>query len=86
MKRLFSLTWLALACLAQPRPPAVTSPEVHADRTVTFRLQAPKAVEVRLTGDLVKMPQALERDAKGVWSVTIGPLRPDLYSYRFSVD
>jgi enterochelin esterase-like enzyme len=86
MNRLFALTLLSFTCLAQPRPPAVQSPEVHADRTVTFRLQAPQASQVQLTGDLVKMPQALERDAKSVWSITIGPLRPDLYSYRFSVD
>jgi len=86
MNLLFALILLPLASMAQPRPPAVASPEVHADRTVTFRLQAPKATEVRLTGDVVKTPQALERDAKGVWSITIGPLRPDLYSYRFSVD
>jgi hypothetical protein len=63
MKRLLVLTLLPLACVGQPRPPAVHSPEVHADRTVTFRLQAPKATEVRLTGDLVKAPQAFERDA-----------------------
>jgi enterochelin esterase family protein len=86
MNRLVALALLPLACFAQPRPPAVRSPEVHADRTVTFRLQAPEAKEVRLTGDLVKAPQALERDAKGIWSITVGPLRPDLYSYRFSVD
>ena len=66
MNRSLALILLPLACLAQPRPPAVQSPEVHADRTVTFRLQAPKAGEVRLTGDLVKTPEALERDAKGV--------------------
>jgi enterochelin esterase-like enzyme len=89
MNRLLTLILLPMACVAQPRPPAVKSPEVHADRTVTFRLQAPQATDVRLTGDLVKTPQALQRDPKdpkGIWSITIGPLRPDLYSYRFSVD
>lgn len=86
MNRLLALTLLPLVCVAQPRPPAVQSPEVHPDRTVTFRLMAPKAAEVQLTGDVVKAPQPLERDAKGVWSLTLGPLRPDLYSYRFSVD
>ena len=28
----------------------VTSPEVHADHTVTFRLRAPKAVRVHVVG------------------------------------
>jgi enterochelin esterase-like enzyme len=77
---------LPLVCLAQPRPPALHSPEIHADRTVTFRVSAPKATAVSLTGDAVKAPQAMERDQQGVWSVTLGPMRPDLYSYRFSVD
>ena len=86
LRPLAVLSLLPLACLAQPRPPALHSPEVHSDRTVTFRLATPKATEVRLTGDLVKEPQALVKDGAGVWSVTIGPLRPDLYSYRFSVD
>ena len=78
--------WLPLTCLAQPRQPALHSPDLHPDRTVTFRLAAPKAVEVRLTGDLVKAPVALEKDEKGIWTVTLGPLQPDLYSYRFTVD
>jgi enterochelin esterase family protein len=64
----------------------VSSPEVHADRTVTFRLMAPKASDVQLTGDLLKAPLPMERNSEGVWSLTIGPLRADLYSYRFSVD
>src|SRR6185437_11491911 len=83
---LLPLVCLPLVCVAQPRPPAVHSPEVHPDRSVTFRLQAPKASAVQLTGDLVTTPQPLERDAKGIWSITVGALRPDLYSYRFSVD
>src|SRR5205085_1645618 len=28
----------------------------------------------------------LIKDDKGVWSVTVGPLTPDLYSYAFTVD
>ena len=33
------------------RTPAVRSPEVHPDRRVTFRLQAPKATEVTVSGE-----------------------------------
>jgi enterochelin esterase family protein len=82
------LLWVAAALplAAQPRPPSLHSPELHPDRTVTFRIAAPKAAEVRLTGDLVKAPVALQKDEKGTWSVTVGPLEPDLYSYRFAVD
>jgi enterochelin esterase-like enzyme len=86
MHRFVALTLLPFACFAQPRPPAVQSPEVHADRTVTFRLLAPRASAVQLTGDVVKTPQELAKDPKGIWSITLGPLRPDLYSYRFAVD
>ena len=47
------------------------SPEVHADRTVTFRLFAPKASEVVLMGspgilEVIKKPMPLMRDRKSV--------------------
>ena len=29
---------------------------------------------------------ALTKDADGVWSVTVGPLEPDIYEYHFTVD
>src|SRR4051794_8319209 len=86
MKRLLPFLGLVQLCFAQPRPPALHSPEIHPDRSVTFRLSAPKATAVLLTGDVVKSPKALERDAQGVWSITLGAMRPDLYSYRFLVD
>ena len=64
----------------------VVSPEVHADRTVTFRLEAPQAGKVLVQGLAGIEPQALVKNANGVWEVTIGPLAPELYSYKFSVD
>ena len=65
-------------------PPPVISPEVHADRTVTFRLRAPNAKEVVVSGEGVKV--AMEKDEQGLWSVTAGPLEPDIYGYSFVVD
>jgi enterochelin esterase family protein len=67
------------------------SPEVRADRTVTFRLFAPKASEVILMGspgilEFTKKPMPLQRDAKGVWSLTLGPLPPGFYSYGYAID
>jgi enterochelin esterase-like enzyme len=70
----------------QPRGPSLKSPEIGVDRRVTFRISAPKASEVKITGDVVASPVALEKDGKGVWSITLGPLEADLYSYRFTVD
>ena len=82
----------ASAALAQPKGEpnpnaALVSPQVHPDKKVTFRLFAPKATEVRVRGDwLAGPPVKLEKDDKGVWAATVGPLTPDLYSYGFSVD
>ena len=67
-------------------PPPVISPEVDSDQRVTFRLRAPKATEVTISGEWARQPQALAKDEQGVWSVTIGPLAPEIYGYAFSVD
>jgi enterochelin esterase-like enzyme len=66
----------------------VASPEVHSDHRVTFRIRAPKASAVTVGGDWAGTsgPAKLEKDEQGVWSVTVGPLVPDFYSYTFSVD
>ncbi len=78
-----------------PQGPRVTSPEVAADGRVTFRILAPKADTIRLTGDFpydatVPMqppPQrALTRGDQGVWEITVGPLPPGSYRYNFNVD
>ncbi len=70
---------------AAVRPPA--SPEIHPDKTVTFRLSAPKAAEVTLNGSWegardIKMT----KDDDGVWSVTVGPLGAQLWGYWYLVD
>ena len=67
-------------------PPPVLSPELLSDRRVTFRLRAPKASEVSVSGEWGGQPQALTKDDQGVWSATIGPLTPEIYGYAFSVD
>jgi enterochelin esterase-like enzyme len=59
------------------------SPEVRADRTVTFRIRAPKASEVALSFQGLK---AMAKDADGTWSITVGPLEPEIYEYSFTVD
>src|ERR1035438_5002692 len=67
------------------------SPEVHRDHTVTFRFFAPKASEVVLNGspgilEAIKEPKPLQKDDKGVWSVTVGPLAPGFYTYGYAID
>ena len=67
-------------------PDRVTSPEIHADRHVTFRIMAPHADEVQLSGEFLEEAVALDRDATGVWSTTVGPVEPEIYEYEFRVD
>src|SRR5512143_2254775 len=82
---------LASAALAQAPPapqggrgggPAVVSPEILPDKQVTLRFSAPKASEVLLNGDWPGGNQvAMKKDEQGVWSVTVGPLKPELWGY-----
>jgi len=86
------------ACMAVPlaadaqgggaQGPAVVSPEVNPDRSVTVRLLAPKASEVLLTGEILngKQPLALSKNDEGVWSITTPSVPPDVYLYAFRVD
>jgi enterochelin esterase family protein len=66
-------------------PMALVSPEVHPDRTVTFRLRGPEAKEVKVSGEWRGQTNVLTND-NGLWSVTIGPLEPDIYGYNFTLD
>jgi len=73
----------------QTPPPVVSSPEVLADRQITFRLLAPKAESVRLGGtDIPGMGQGkpMTKGDKGIWEITIGPISPGSYRYNFNVD
>src|SRR5262249_28562638 len=69
----------------QPAPGSnLRSTEVSSDHKVTFRISAPKADEVSVVGDFGN--SKMEKDDKGVWSATVGPLVPDYYTYTFRVD
>jgi enterochelin esterase-like enzyme len=89
---LFTICALAPAQQAAPaqapapqRPPWVNTPEVHADNTVTFRFLAPNAQEVKLAREGTD-PVPMQKDDKGVWSVTTAPLPSDYYGYSIIVD
>jgi enterochelin esterase-like enzyme len=80
--------------------PQVVSPEITGDRSVTFRIYAPNAQSVRVSGG--DMPQLagggrgadpaapprgqMTKGTDGVWSVTVGPVDPGAYRYNFNVD
>jgi len=64
----------------------VRSPEVSEDHKITFRLQAPNAKSVLVTGDFTGKSIEMTRDADGVWSFTTEPLKPSSYQYWFVMD
>ena len=106
MKRQLLLSALALVVMSSWAQQALfdannlTSPEVNADGTVTFRLFAPKAVSVEVEGDflpaeVIDTPMgkyevagkaALKEEKGGVWTYTSAALAPEMYSYKFKVD
>ena len=71
----------------------LVSPEVHGDRRVTFRIRAPQATTVTLTGDWLATPASatggvlpMTKDDAGIWSVTSEPLEATVHLYFFTVD
>jgi len=82
---------------AQPTPTPTLGDhfsQVLPDRHVVFRLLAPKANAVDVVIGINSGPYELQgtttapmaRDAEGLWSVTLGPLEPNLYEYQFNLD
>lgn len=107
MKRLSVLTLMIAVCATMMAQQALwgfsalKSPEINPDNTVTFRIHAPKAISVKVTGDflptqkmetpfgLVDVPGTadLTEGKDGVWEYTTpSPISPELYSYSFIVD
>jgi enterochelin esterase-like enzyme len=82
------------------RAQQIISPEVKENRQVTFRLHAPEAKAVQVTGDFlpsVKMETPMgqmdgpgkaemKKGENGVWEFTSTALAPELYNYSFIID
>ncbi len=72
--------------------PKVLSPEVAPNNATTFRLIAPDASKVALTGNWMQQTSAsapqvnMVKDNNGVWSVKQDSLGSDLYLYNFIID
>ena len=78
----------------------IISPEINADKSVTFRLHAPNAQLVEITGDFLPKQSidtsfgkmevpgtiSLTKNAEQIWEYTTPSLSPELYSYNFMVD
>ena len=76
----------AVAAQQPAQSTAVRSPEVAADRKVTFRVHAPNAGKVTVFCECLPNEPAMMKGADGVWTVTVGPIEPDIYEYHFTVD
>lgn len=82
----------AAAPAARPQfrmPPRIVSPEILPDNKVTFRVYAKDATKVTLSGEWQAGPNSTEllvRNDTGLFMITVGPLKPELYGYTFTVD
>ena len=83
---LLTLLVLAFSNASAQRPPAISSPDVHADNSITFRYFSRKAKKIWVTGEFLSAPVAMVNDTSGIWSVTIPPVTPDIYPYSLWVD
>jgi len=87
---LWFVFWLGLmpaaTSFAQQPAARIVSPDVSADRRVTFRLLAPQAREILLTGEFMQGSKPFEKDANGLWTLTLGPLEPEIYHYNVTID
>ncbi|MGE0020687.1 MAG: alpha/beta hydrolase-fold protein [Draconibacterium sp.] len=66
----------------------IVSPQI-AEKTVTFKISAPKAKLVRLYGSWMPDYSSsvnMMKDSAGVWSVSVNKPSPELYTYNFIVD
>jgi len=108
MKKGFNLLVLLFICIVNSSyaqqalfgGQQIVSPEIHNNKTVTFRLNAPNANSVLVTGDFLRTEKVqspmgemeapgkaeMTKDEKGVWSFTSQPLESELYDYSFIID
>jgi enterochelin esterase-like enzyme len=80
------LTMAPEANAQRARPQPIESPIVHPDGKVTFNYNAPGAKKVELSAQFIRGNQALTAGSNGVWTITLGPMTPNLYPYNFIVD
>ena len=66
----------------------LVSPQVNNDRTVTFRVNAPKAKSVKVLADWEQNggQGVMKKGIDGIWEYTTPQLVSEMYTYRFDVD
>lgn len=84
---LLGLCAVLLSAIASQAAAGVVSPEVTADRHLTFRMYAPAAGKVVVAGQWDNnAPHEMTKGVNGGWSVTICPVNPGFWIYNFSMD
>jgi enterochelin esterase-like enzyme len=73
---------------AQQRAVTVVSPDVMDDGSVIFRLYAPEAKTVKVTGTFMTTMGNINmvKNDTGLFELKVEPLKPDMYVYVFIVD
>jgi len=88
----FAMVFVIASLNAQEAPwmrNRVVSPEIHSDNSTTLRLYAPDASKITVSGSWMEgwgASEALIQNDTGLWSLTVGPLEPEIYTYTLSVD
>lgn len=80
------LTTSPAATAQRARPQPIESPIIHPDGKVTFNYHAPSARKLELSAQFIRGNQPLTANSNGLWSITLGPVAPNLYPYNFVVD
>lgn len=87
-EKIYTLLLLILISITgnAQRAPTLNSPEVNTDHSITFRFYSRTAQKVTLRGEFLKGPVDMTKDTSGLWSITVPPVKPDIYPYSFMVD
>ncbi|RYY56101.1 MAG: esterase, partial [Chitinophagaceae bacterium] len=86
VQHLLPILLLLTTAVSAQRPPAISSPEINSDKSITFRYYSRTAKKVTLRGEFLKAPLPLIADTSGVWTVSVPGVKPDIYPYSFMVD
>lgn len=87
MTGLFAM--LISTATAQFQQNPIISPEIRDDGSITFRIMAPAADTVQISGNWMAgwgASEVLTKNAEGLWEITINDLKPDYYNYSYRVD
>jgi enterochelin esterase-like enzyme len=74
---------------ANRMPARVISPEILPDNKVTFRVYSKDAQKVIVSGEWQSgsnVNEQLVKNDTGMFTLTVGPLKPELYGYTFNID